>query len=201
MEEQRRGPPAAAGVAAEQQLLAFAADSAVGLVAVFVVHVEELQESILAKGQPGGEKDRGSGSEGKDRMQLCSIPGARQELRDAHPQCFVWREHAEGQAPWSPGPGTVTPPVPTALTEAGLDSAPQTPAPAQPRHGGTYPARLAEAPLKQRVEGGRVSSPAGQTAVCVTERAPLTPGQGAPHRSADPTPPPHRGLQRLEPLL
>lgn len=48
---QGEGPPAAAGIAAEQQLLALAAHGAVGLVAIFVVHVEELQESILAEGR------------------------------------------------------------------------------------------------------------------------------------------------------
>ena len=44
-----KGSPAAAGIAAKQQLLALAADGALGLVAIFIVHVEELQESILAK--------------------------------------------------------------------------------------------------------------------------------------------------------
>lgn len=43
------GSPAAAGVAAEQQLLACTADGTVGLVSIFVIHVEVLQESILAK--------------------------------------------------------------------------------------------------------------------------------------------------------
>lgn len=47
----RGNPPAAAGIAAEQQLLALAAHGAVGLVAIFVIHVEELQESILAEGR------------------------------------------------------------------------------------------------------------------------------------------------------
>lgn len=34
-----------------------------------------------------------------------------------------------------------------------------------PRHGASYPARLAQASLEQRVEGGRVPPPAGQAAV------------------------------------
>lgn len=57
-------------------------------------------------------------------------------------------------------------------------------APAQPQHGSTYPARLAEAPLEQWVEGGWVPPPAGQTAVCGTERAALTQGRDPLHPTA-----------------
>lgn len=40
--------PAAARVAAEQQLSALAAHGAVGLIAIVVVHVEQLEEPVLA---------------------------------------------------------------------------------------------------------------------------------------------------------
>lgn len=42
------GSPAAARVAAQEQLTALAAHGAVRLVAVVVVHVEELEEAVLA---------------------------------------------------------------------------------------------------------------------------------------------------------
>lgn len=80
-----------------------------------------------------------------------------------------------------PGAGTVTPPVHTAL-----DSAPHP----QLQQSSSYPAGLAEAPLEERVEGGRVPPPTGQTAGCGTDRHPLS-----PHRdcagAAPPLHPPH----------
>lgn len=65
-----------------------------------------------------------------------------------------------------PGPGSHPPPA--LCSRAGSCTHPAS----------TYPAGLAEPPFKQRVEGGRVPPPAGQTALCRTDGALLSPGKG-----------------------
>lgn len=49
--------PAAACVTAQKQFTALTAHGAVGLIAVLIVHVEELQEAILAQREAGDTAD------------------------------------------------------------------------------------------------------------------------------------------------
>lgn len=49
--------PAAACVTAQKQLTALTAHGAVGLIAVLIVHVEELQEAILVQREAGDTAD------------------------------------------------------------------------------------------------------------------------------------------------
>lgn len=80
-----------------------------------------------------------------------------------HSMASTWHSQPLSQQHW-PGPSPILWPQ----------------APAQPQHSSTYPACLAQAPLEQWVEGGRVPPPAGQTALCGTERAALTQGREHP---------------------
>lgn len=57
--------PAAACVTAQEQFTALTAHGAVGLIAVLIIHVEELQEAILAQREAGDTADLISAMPGK----------------------------------------------------------------------------------------------------------------------------------------